>query len=101
MKRAALLTLLAHALAGAALAQEASPAARAGEPTVQRTVIEDRDTRIEELRVRGQLRRIVVTPKGRGRPYEIVTPEGARDTSVDANNLRGAAGKRVWNVLSF
>ena len=72
------------------------------EPNVKRTVIEDEGTRIEELRVRGQPQRIVVTPKGGGKlPYEIITGDGSRDLSPGANTSRGAAGKRVWNVLSF
>lgn len=98
------LAALALTLAAAAPlhAQEASGDPRAvAEPKVQRTVVEDRGAKIEELRVRGQLQRVVVTPKGGGAPYEIVTPEGGRDTAVDANNNRGAAGKRVWHVLSF
>jgi hypothetical protein len=93
---------LSFAIAAPLHAQEASGDPRAvAEPKVQRTLIEDRGAKIEELRVRGQLQRVVVTPKGGARPYEIVTPEGGRDTSVDANNNRGAAGKRVWHVFSF
>ncbi|NJN00585.1 MAG: hypothetical protein HC793_02920, partial [Aquincola sp.] len=34
----------------------------AGEPNVQRQVVEDDGARIEELRVRGQVQRIVVKP---------------------------------------
>ena len=79
-----------------------STALPSGEPNVKRTVIEDEGTRIEELRVRGQPQRIVVTPKGGGKlPYEIITGDGSRDLSPGANTSRGAAGKRVWNVLSF
>ena len=79
-----------------------SAALPSGEPNVKRTVIEDEGTRIEELRVRGQPQRIVVTPKGGGKlPYEIITGDGSRDLSPGANTSRGAAGKRVWNVLSF
>ena len=74
----------------------------APEPRVQRTVIEDEGSRIEELRVRGQTQRITVTPKvGTFKGYEIITPDGARDLSDGVNPVRGAAGKRVWHVLSF
>src|SRR6185369_15957163 len=37
---------------------------RAGEPNVKRTVIDDGRARIEELRVRGQLQKVTVAPKG-------------------------------------
>jgi hypothetical protein len=89
---------------GAAPAVAALPtsAAPAGEPNVKRTVIEDDNARIDELKVRGHTQRISVTPKlGPKRGYEIITGDGSRDLSDGANTSRGAAGKRVWNVLSF
>lgn len=65
---------------------------------MQRTVVEDDGVRIEELRVRGLARSIVVRPKAAGvRPYEVVTGQDGRDLSQD----RRSAGQRVWNVLSF
>ena len=105
-----MLPALAAALAGLALvaaapahAQQANAAPPASpEPKVQRNVIEDEGSRIEELRVRGQLQRVVVTPKvGTRRSYEIITGDGSRDLSDGADASRGAAGKRVWHVLSF
>ena len=96
-----LLLLILACLALPCAAQEARPAA-AGEPAVKRTVIEDDGARIEELRVRGQLQRITVTPKrGSTKSYEIITGDGSRDLSAGANSSRGAAGKSAWNVLSF
>jgi hypothetical protein len=72
------------------------------EPKVERLVHEDEGSRIEELRVRGATQRIVVTPKvGTGKSYEIITGDGSRDLGEGANTSRGAAGKRVWHVLSF
>jgi hypothetical protein len=104
-------TLFAFALCLAAVtslpcrAQVASPqAAPEGpkEPVVKRTVIEDEGSRIEELKVRGQTQRIVVTPKVVTRQaYEIIPADGSRDMSDSASSTRGAAGKRVWHVLSF
>jgi hypothetical protein len=87
----------------AAPAQEARPdASPAAEPRVRQIVIEERGVRIVELRVRGQSQRIVVTPKGGNAPsYEIITADGSRDLGEGANTSRGAAGKRVWHVLSF
>lgn len=83
-------------------AQEASPEPRTAEPKVQHIVVEDEGTRIEELRVRGQTQRIVVTPKvGTKKSYEIIPADGSREMFDGANTSRGAAGKRVWNVLNF
>jgi hypothetical protein len=84
---------------------EVAPAggtARAGEPEVKHTVIEGETTRIDELRVRGVPQRIVVTTKAANpTSYEIILGDGSRDLSDGANTSRGAAGKRVWRVLSF
>src|ERR1700744_4314920 len=47
--------------------------AEAGEPNVTHTVIEDDGSKIDELRIRGQLQHVVVTPKvGIRKPYEII-----------------------------
>ena len=76
----------------------ATPAER-GEPTVQRNVAEDDHVRIEEVRVRGESRSIVVKPKTAGaKEYEIEPSTGANDPS---QRNRRAAGERVWRILSF
>lgn len=91
-----LLPLAALSLLGATCLTDAR--AETPEPAVQRTVIEDRDTRVEELRVRGQVQRVVVQSKLPGvKAYEIVVREPARDTSHE----RRASGQRVWQILSF
>ncbi len=88
--------------AGRASLAAAAQARSATDREVRRTVIEDESTRIEELHVRGVPQRIVVTSKGaRGGTYEIITGDGSRDLSDGANTSRGAAGRRVWNVLNF
>ena len=74
------------------------------EPEVKETVIEDDRARIEELRVRGQTKRIVVQPKkadgSKGAPaYEVVPADPTRDTSTASRN--GMAGQRLWHVFSF
>jgi hypothetical protein len=92
---------LACVLCVPALAQEASPGARDNEPKVQLTVIEDDGARIEELKVRGQTQRITVQPKGGMKAYEIIPADPGRDMSDSAGSQRGAAGKRVWRVLTF
>ena len=93
----------------AAAAEPAGPATgpvqRGGEPAVQRTVLEDEGSRIEELRVRGQTRRILVQPKvGPKAGYEILTGDGLREPPAGGGNAQasqGATGQRVWHVLSF
>ena len=74
---------------------------RAGEPNVKRTVIDDSRARIEELRVRGQLQKVTVAPKGGAPGYEILLGDGAHPIGDDPGTSRGSAGKRVWNVLRF
>jgi Protein of unknown function (DUF2782) len=91
------LAALLFALGAAAWAQ----AKDAAEPQVQRTVVEDEGARIEELRVRGQLQRVIVKPKNAAE-YEVVAPAGGRDPSQNrAGQQPGAAGQRVWNLLKF
>ena len=94
--------LLLFGLAGASTAQESYGGQGTPEPKVEVLLIEDDGARIDELRVRGQTQRILVTPKRGGRvAYEIITGDGSRDLSAGANTSRGAAGQRVWHVLSF
>ena len=97
--------MLASVLAVSARAAEVDDAPATGlrsEPKIERLVIEDDGVRIEELRVRGQTQRISVTPKGAiQQPYEILPADGARDLSPNGQATRGAAGQRVWRVLTF
>jgi hypothetical protein len=68
------------------------------EPEIKRSVVEDDKVRIEELRVRGQVQRILVSPKASGvRPYEIVPPDPGRDASQN----KGLSGQRLWQFFSF
>ena len=81
---------------------QAAPTGSASEPEVRAGVIEDEGAKIEELRVRGQTQRIVVSSKvGPKTRYEIITGDGSRELSDGAGSTRGAAGQRVWNVLTF
>ena len=69
------------------------------EPEVKRTVIEDDRVKIEELRVRGQVQRITVSPKASGvRPYEIAPPDSGRDPSQQS---KGISGRSLWQLFSF
>jgi hypothetical protein len=76
--------------------------AQVGEPNVQRSVIEDDRNRVEELRVRGQARSVVVTTKGAlAGSYEIHVGDPSREMSADADARRGTAGQRMWRVFEF
>jgi hypothetical protein len=87
--------------ASAAPPARSTAAVLAVRPAAELRVIEDDQVRIEETRVRGQLQRITVVPKGAEggtlRPYDIVVGAGGRDPSQD----KSAAGQRVWSVLRF
>lgn len=61
-------------------------------------VVEDEGVRIDEMRIRGEVRSINVQSKLRGSPpYEVLVRPRGRDPSQDA----GAAGRSVWSLLSF
>ena len=88
------------ALPAQAESASAPEAARArNEPVVKRTHIEDDNARIDELRIRGQTRRIQVQPKKAGVPYEVLPLDASRDQSQEG--ARGAGGQSVWHFLSF
>ena len=73
-----------------------------GEMNVKFSVVEDEGSKIEELRVRGQIQRIVVTPKvGLNKSYEIITGNTSRLPADGTGGASDATGKRVWNVLNF
>ena len=100
--RAGIVLLVLMALALRAAAQGAAPAptppARA-EPAIKRTVVEDDQVKIEELRVRGQLQRITISPKASGvRAYEIAPPDSGRDPSQQS---KGISGHSLWQLFSF
>ncbi|HEY8709677.1 MAG TPA: hypothetical protein VIM34_16985 [Burkholderiaceae bacterium] len=72
------------------------------EPAVQHIVIEDKGSKIDELRVRGQTRHVIVTPKvGLTRSYEITVSRTGRIPVEGAAGIDGTVGQRVWNVLAF
>jgi hypothetical protein len=85
----------------AAAPAPAEPAAgrRVPEPNVQRIVSEDDNVRIDELRVRGQTKEIVVHHKAvAGSRYEILPGEGGRDPSTQDKR---SGGQSVWRLFSF
>lgn len=89
----------------AAAAQSGAPEAAAPlerEPRVVVTRIEDDNARIDELRVRGQTRSIVVQPnRPWARSYQV-RPQDASREPVDGQPGRGgSAGQRTWSVITF
>jgi hypothetical protein len=98
--KARLVVCIAGLASTLALAQaDSAPREGTPEPQVRRTVLQDDAVRIDELRVRGQVQRITVTPKRGGGPYEIVPATVARDPSQ--RGASPAAGQRVWSIFSF
>ena len=84
-------------LVAAPLVRGEEPVSRVPEPQVLNQVTEDDNVRIEELRVRGQTKRLTVKPKIKGLDgYEITPPEPGRAPSDDPK-----AGQRVWWSINF
>lgn len=97
MRCTAPLTLTACLLAGPLAAWAEGSARPVPEPQVLAQVTEDDNVRIEELRVRGQTKKLVVKPKVKGLDgYEIAAPEPGRAPADDPK-----AGQRVWRSLKF
>lgn len=99
--------LLLLALAtGSVLAQPASttpvaePSPRSPEQRTQRIRVEDQGSRVDELRVGGETKRITVQPKTGDMPaYEVQTSDGERNRS--RNGAETNTGSRVWSVMKF
>ncbi len=93
------------ATASGAPASPTSPAARAASAPPRAAaaadghrVIEDDQVRIDELRVRGEVRSITVQSKLRSAPpYGVLVRRSGRDPSQDDS----AAGHSVWSLLDF
>ena len=73
-----------------------------GEPGTRRQVIEDDNTRIEELHVRGEAQRVVVQPKRVNLPAWEIRPDSPGRTPAGEQRLpRDTANTRMWRVMSF
>lgn len=97
MRRLAPALLLA-ALCGSALA-DPQP-----EPKVEQTVAEDDQVRIEELKVRGETKKVTVKNKlSRAPDYEIVVNDAGRESAGGTGTgiSKSGSGTRVWRVLKF
>jgi hypothetical protein len=73
-----------------------------GEPGTRRLLIEDDNTRIEELHVRGEAQRVVVQSKRVNLPAWEIRPDSPGRTSAGEQRLpRDTANTRMWRVMSF
>jgi len=72
------------------------------EPKIERLVTEDRNARIEELRVRGEVKKVKVHPKLIPLPdYEIFVGDSTREPVAGPNGQHGIIGQSVWELLAF
>ena len=77
--------------------ETAATGPHASDARIEHLVTEDSQVRIEEERVRGQVRQITVHSKLRGMgSYEIAPAEPGRDPAQDTK-----AGKRIWWTFDF
>lgn len=70
---------------------------------VERIVVEDAGSRVDELRVGGQTQSITVQPKT-GTPlpaYEVRSNDGARARPGNFNESDSINAPRVWNLRQF
>ena len=74
------------------------------EPKVERSVAEDDQVRIEELKVRGETKKVTVRNKKTKAPdYEIVVNDAGRESAGGTGTglPKSGSGTRVWRVLNF
>jgi len=74
------------------------------EPKVEHNVAEDDQVRIEELRVRGETKKVTVKNKKTKAPdYEIVVNDAGRESAGGTGTglPKSGSGTRVWRVLNF
>lgn len=95
-----LLRLLPAALALACSAAGAAPAAdppafkEPPEPKVEQITVQDKDVRIDELRVRGQTRSLTVKPRN-APEYEVLPIDPGKPIDDKTE------GRRVWRLFQF
>lgn len=70
------------------------------EKQTQHIRIEDKGSRIDETRHRGQTTRTEIQPSG-ARAYEITPNEGAHSAPTASPGASTNEGKRVWKVMDF
>lgn len=85
------------------LSQQEQPQADRRNQRVQRIVVEDAGSRVDELRVGGQTQSITVQPKT-GTPlpaYEVRASDGARSRPGNLGDSDSVNAPRVWNLGRF
>ena len=85
----------------AAQAQNPAPTPQ-GRPDqqIERIRHEDAGSRIDELRVGGEARQIIVQPKGSVPAYEVA-PEGSNRNPAGTDRNSGAEGRPGWKLFNF
>ncbi|HEY4083575.1 MAG TPA: hypothetical protein VGM81_23040 [Burkholderiaceae bacterium] len=72
------------------------------EPKIEHVVTEDDNARVDVLRVRGTVLRIMVHPKLIPAPdYEILVGDASTGAKFGHSAFQGVIGNRVWHVLDF
>ncbi|MBC5784204.1 hypothetical protein H8N03_14720 [Ramlibacter sp. USB13] len=62
---------------------------------------EDKDNRIDEVRVGGQVQSVTVQPKNGAPAYELQPTDQARSRPEQGRDGFAERKQRVWNVLGF
>ena len=96
-----LLVLLPACVLGEVRIERESTVDPRGNQKAERIRIEDAGNRIDELRVGGQSRRIVVQPKTNVPPYEMPTEDMARTRAEEPRKSVTGRKQRTWKVLDF
>ena len=69
---------------------------------IQRIEVQDKDVRINELRVGGETQSITVKPTNGLPAYEVVPANGARNRAIDGRDGgQGSVGSRSWKLFNF
>jgi hypothetical protein len=68
---------------------------------IERIVVEDAGSRVDELRVGGETKSITVQPKAAVPAYEMLPSDLARSRPADRRDGMASGSQRVWNVLDF
>lgn len=69
---------------------------------IEHIKVEDAGSRIEELRVGGETKRITVQPKSGNAPeYEVKPPDVTRGQAGTGHDPQGNTAPPVWNIKKF
>jgi len=104
--RLVLVVLLALLSGRAAFAQTApierdAPLDPRKNQKIEHLTTEDKDNRIDEVRVGGQTQSVTVQPKNGAPAYEVQPNDMARNRSADSRDGFAERKQRVWNVFGF